>query len=396
MSNVSSNKYLSNPSNDFLTKIYPTIAKNFASHSNSHQTDIRKYIDNNNEVLFSSGPHYRLYFNDDERDKVFNHIGMRRIEVNDIINKCEVVDSTWMLTKGKPFHIVMPLIIRYYMLKKEKKQMENSILYLALSIYSSLHARQFKYPPNTNVMDYTINNLNNKYKLKQFGTLLAAIKDIAVNCHTTYTDYLNRGTDVLLNTYVMALHTRLSGFIVKISQEYYKNYQEGNYLNTEEDDYSEENYHVVENDSFIINKLTYNVTTKIITKGIDYKICKISANMCQVSVNSLQKTLQDIVYQKDKEIGTLVNLILQLYLNDNTNSTESIGSKKFVEYCLQIYIKSNTKDKNIIQIKELLDNWLSESSDLYLKTNRAATKNNLRKAVYLYIVFSIQQESINV
>lgn len=392
MSDLKLNKFLSNPNKELFDNIYPILEKNFPSNSNLHQLDIRKFIDKNNEILFAAGPTLRLYFYDEERDRIFNYIGLRKLQINDIIKKDKTVESSWMFMT--PFNLSMVLIIRYYMMNNMKKQMENSILFLALSFYSSLHYRQFRYPPNENIMNYTLNHLSNKFKLKQFGTLIESIKSTALTSHENYIEYLKIGTDVLLNTYLLGLHTRLSGFIKNIAEEYYKNQQEGNYINLEGDDYSEENYHIADNDSFIINRLSDNVTSKIVTKGIDYKLVKLSANICNISVNGLQKSLQEIVYKKDKEFKVLVSAIIQLYLLDKKNTSESISSKRFIDYCLQIYVKSNTNDENIIKIKEILDNWLTECSPTYLKTNRAATKSNLRKSVYMYLVFCIQQESI--
>jgi len=394
---IDDNAYLSDKSTELLDKIYPNIEKNFPSHSNSHQTDIKRYIDKNSEVLFTSGPTYRLYFNDDERNKIFPHIGMRKLQVDEIIKKDKTVDKTWFELDpnyGGSFNLVCALIIRYYMLHKMQKQMENTILYLALSTYSGRHFKSFPYLPNENIMSYTVNNLSNKYKIKQFGTILAAIKDTALICHNSYTEYLERGTDVLINSYLYALHTRIAGLLNNIASEYYKNKEEGRYINLEKDDYSEENYHITDNDSFVINRLADNIINNMLTKGIDTRLVRLSANMCNISVSSLQKAIQNIIEYKNKEIRTLIVLILQLYLDNPKNSTDNIASKEFVEYCLELYVKSNTNDESILKIKELLDNWMEECSEDYIKTNRAATKNNLRKAFYLYVVFSIQQEAI--
>jgi hypothetical protein len=278
-SEIDSNKYLSNPNKELFNAVYPNIEKNFnQSQSNAHQLDIKKFIDKNNEVLFASGPTYRLYFNDDERAKLFPHISMRQLQLEDVIKKDKTVEKSWYFMT--PFYLVCSLIIRYYMLNKMTKQMENTITYMCLSLYAGRHFISFKYPPNENVMNYTVNNLSNKFKLKQYGTLITAIKDTGVTCHSYYTEYLERGTDVLLNSYIKAMHTRISGFVNNIAEEYYKNYQEGNYLNNEEDNYDEENYYIADNDSFVIDRITNNTTTRIITKGIDYKLVKLSANMC--------------------------------------------------------------------------------------------------------------------
>ena len=388
-----SNEYLKDTSKVVYDAIYPNIEKYFKSHSNAFQLDIRKYIDKNNETLFASGPTYRLYFTDDERDRIYSYIGMRKFQIEKIIKDDKRVEKSWYFFR--PFYVVCTLLIKYYKDNKMQKQMENTILYMALSIYSGRHAISFKYPPNENIMNYTINNLSNKYKIKQYGNLIESIKDTALVNYNTYAEYVEVATDVLINTFIMALHTRIAGYLNKIAEEYYKNQQEGNYLNLEQDDYSDENFKIADNDSFVIDRVSTAVTSKILSKGIDYRIVKLSANMSQVSVNGLQKSLQDIVNTKNQDINKLITLILQIYLSEEGNTAKSIGSKKFIDHCLQIYVKSNTNDKLIIDMKDILDKWLTECSPMYVKTNRVATKNNLRKACFLYFVLSIEQEVIH-
>ena len=88
-------------------------------------------------------------------------------------------------------------------------------------------------------------------------------------------------------------------------------------------------------------------------------------------------------------------MILQLFLSEEGNNAEDIGSQKFINYCWNLYIKSNTKDKSILEIKDILDKWLEQNSKEYVKTERVTTKSNFRKAIYLYMVFTIQQTYIH-
>ena len=59
-------------------------------------------------------------------------------------------------------------------------------------------------------------------------------------------------------------------------------------------------------------------------------------------------------------------------------------------YCLQIYRRSNTTDKNIIKIKAILDKWLKDLG-LMDKTNRTATIVSFRKALFTFFVMEIQK-----
>lgn len=393
-----SNSYLQIEGNDLLINLYPYIEKAFSNKnlSNKYQMAIKKFIDRNHEALFAIGPLHRIYFKDDDRELLYNIIGISEKKVLEIMKEDKLYVSyskKWNFMT--PFRLMALFVVRYYTIKKMEKEKQNAIMYLVFSFYWSLQVRQFPYPPNENVMNYTINNLSNKYKLKQLGNLYASLDSTAMVCHVKYEDYLIKGTDVLLNVYLDALHTRLSGFLVKITNEYMENYKNGNYLNTEEDNYDEENYHIANNTSFIINNLSLNATTKTLSRGVDNKLVKLSANMCGVSVSVVYNSIQNIIYTKERQIGNLFSMILELYLMNGENSEESIGTTRFIDYCLQIYVKSNTNDKTIIKIKELLDVWLNDCSENYRKTERAATLNNFRKAVYLYFVFTLQQTAVS-
>jgi hypothetical protein len=276
-------------------------------------------------------------------------------------------------------------------MQKKHKELEGAILYLSLAFYSSIQFKYFPYEPNENIMSYTVNNLSNKFKIKQLGNMFKAIHSTAMTNHETYAKDIEKGSDLLLKNYIMSLKTRLDGLIQKIANEFYDTKENGNYLNTEEDNYDKEEFYIADNNSFVITRLAETATLKTLSRGVDNKLIELSANICGVSVTALRNAVIGIVDKKDKEIKELFLLILQLYLMDGKNPPDSIKSQGFINFCLEIYIKSNTNDDTIIKIKELLDEWLILCSPNYVKTERVATKNNFRKATFLYFVFVLQQ-----
>jgi hypothetical protein len=72
---------------------------------------------------------------------------------------------------------------------------------------------------------------------------------------------------------------------------------------------------------------------------------------------------------------------------------EKVGTKDFVVYSLEIYKRANTTDKNVLIIKNSLDKWLEKYSITYRRTQRVATLNNFRRALFLFFVLTIQQNS---
>lgn len=378
----------------FINKMQKLTETNLNSRSNTLQNYINKYIDRNSEVLFDLGPNKRLFFSDPDKQIAFFCTGLNEKDVTQIIKESEFIDSSWQILSN-PFNLTCVMAIRYYAIKKNKKAMENMIMYLTCFFYASIHFKYFKYEPQPNIMAYTINNLSNKYLIKQTGNLFDSMKQTSMTCHNTYEKNLINGSDLELKNYIVAFRSRLDGLIQNIANEYYDNRDAGNYLNTEEDNYSEENYHINDNTSFKVKDAADRTMLRVTSRNVDVGLVQMSAKMCGVSVNVTRTALIEITREKTKEIREVIEIILQLYLESGKNKADMIGSKHFINYCLDLYIKSNTSDKGINRIKDLLNIWLNECSDNYRKTERQATLNNFRKAIYMYFVFNIQQAYIS-
>ena len=59
-------------------------------------------------------------------------------------------------------------------------------------------------------------------------------------------------------------------------------------------------------------------------------------------------------------------------------------------YCLKIYKRSNTTNKNVIKIKAILDKWIDEVG-VKENTGREATVLNYKKSFYTFFVLSIEK-----
>lgn len=353
---------------------------------------ISKYIDKNSEVLFDIGPIERLYFGENDKNFIFELLDVTPKELKEVIKISPAIDDNWKISSNE-FNLLMTLMIRELTKAKKKKEAEYCISYLSCALYSSINFKYFRFEPNRNIMTFTINNLSNKYLIKQLGSLYKAIHATAIKSHDTYKDELLEGTDKNVVKYINSLKTRLDNLIQNIAKEFYKNHQEGNYFNSEQDNYEEDNYYITDNTSFTISRISDKVTMEVLSRGIDQQIAKNAANMCGVSVNAVRNALNDLINKKDEEIKELITLILQLYLMDGKHKSETVGSTKFIVSCLEIYNKNNSVDESILRIKELLDIWLNECSAQYKKTERIATLSAYRKSIYVYFVFLISKKA---
>lgn len=383
------NKYIIHQLED---KVKTNITKN----NSKIQTTIKKYIDRNNDVIFDIGPIKRLLFLESDKEALFELTGTSHKELIDVIKNCSYIESGWQIS-GNTFNILAVVAIRDLAIKKQRKETEAMILYLTLAMYSSVHYKYFpKGEPNANIMTYTINNLSNKYLIKQEGSLFKALYKTAMKSHQTYLDELLEGTDEEIVKYLNNLRIRLSNLIKNIASEFYKNHEEGNYYNREQDNFEEENYHIADNSSFAINRIAEAATMRFISRGIDNTLAKKVANMNNVSINAIRNALNDLLNKKGKEVKSMFVSILQLYLSNGSKTVESIRGLDFIIFSMSLYSKSNTNDESINNIKNLLDAWLKECSPQYRNTERLATLSAYRKAIYTYFVFLLSESSKSV
>ena len=371
----------------FLKQLYPNVEKNLKTKSFQFVSEINRYIDSQTSVLSLPGPSKRLYFLPLEKNNICRHMGISLDDCKYALEHTPLQDQWYK--SNVPFNIACAMAIRFYTINKREKELTMALTALGLSMYAGQQVHFFPYEPNENIMNYTINNLSNKFKIKQLGNILRAIQYTVKSAHSTYAKDIANGTDEDVRKYITRIATCIKQFVKNIASEFYEVKDKGLYMNTQTDDYSEENYRITSNNSLAISRIAENISLKVVSQPIQHSRAEMVARARQISVSALKNAINEILKRYDDEIRELIQLILQLFLEDGSRQPRMIKSKLFYEYCYNIYLKSNTTDKSIIRIKELLDKWLSEVSENYTRTERAATKNNFRCALYLYFVFVI-------
>ncbi|MDD3172097.1 MAG: hypothetical protein PHF63_00255 [Herbinix sp.] len=349
---------------------------------------VEKYIDYNSAKLSTSGPVNKTLFSDAEKKKIFDLLQIDEKFIVKTLSSSSSVKSTWKIMT-KPFNILMACIIRFYSLKKDYKMVNKAVAYYMFSIYPSYFKKYFTYGTNENIMNYTINNMSNKYKIKQEGVLLISLISTAYGSYTNYQGALDRGEDKAYVDLIMGINTRINSFLKKIATEYYDNHKKQNFLNVERDNFDDENYSESKSNVFVINTITNGVVSNMINYGVNYKYVDIAAKMNKISRNELKNHVNLIISNHNEDLPQIIEGILYTYLISGKKEPKQINSSDFILFCMDVYKKSNTVDNNIIKVKKILDGWMSET-ELYRKTQRVATINNFRRAVFTFFVLTIQ------
>lgn len=377
-----------------LANIYPKVERAFTSKETQRKFSaiVASYVDRNVNRLSTAGPSKRTLFSDMERNKVYDLVNFDPKTCKAIVKQSNYIKASWKIVND-PFNLVMMMILRYAKLNQLDQINQLAVTYLTLSMYPSLHYKYFKFEPNEAIMQYTINKLSNKFKVKQVGNILQALVDTTALADKTYDKNIRHANDKELTDYINAYKTRLNSLIKKIRDAFEKDYRSGNYMNTERDNEDENDFKTSDSNSLLIQRIVDQVVLKLSVNGPDSRIVDISAKMNQVSVNETRNTLNQLTQNKDESVNirALCESILYLYLFNGENHVNDLNGSKFLTFCLAVYKKSNTNDENVIKVKSILDTWIEKYSETYRKTQRVATLNNFRRALYTFFVFTLQR-----
>lgn len=379
-----------------VAELYPIVSSHLQKKENITRLKrgIESYLDRNNDKLTTLGPIHRTVFLDSDMKVLYDATGLNPQTIKAVLKKCKDVGDDWKIINN-PFNVASMMAIRYFKMVKNKDMAKLTLIYLTLSMYPSLHFKYFQHEPNEKIMNYTINNLSNKYKIKKAGVFYIALIETAEGADINHHDRLIRGEDKDFVNYINDVKTRVNMMIRKISNEFYENKEKELYINIEQESMEEDNYREAESNIYAIEKLSNGVVLKLIVNGPNMKLVTAAAKLCKVSVSELRNYASSMITSENKdEIKQIVESILFLYLFDDKNRLQEINSDKFLMYCMDIYKKSNTTDKNIIKIKSILDGWL-ERLGTYKKTQRLNTINDFRRALYIFFVVSIQYSNLN-
>lgn len=381
-----------------LKQLYPKISAVMDKGITKFKNLIAKFIDARSEAMYEIAPYSRIYFSTDDAQEFFKFLGISEQEILSIISNTYY----YPIAKFNPiaakdaFTVAVLSIIRYFVVNKKTPEAELASIYLAFSgkFYPSIHYGSFPTcPPSDHreVMEYVVNNsLNQQFDLKREGSIFGAIKSRNITWLNTYEkegrfkDFDDEDVVYL----IQQLRDRIKSFIINVATVYYDVYKDkDSYLNYESDALGQDNYRIADNDMMKIERAVQNTMSFINGVNADYAVCKMSSNSI-VRTDEL-KNIIELILQDNNNVALikeLVRILITLYFN--SVEKKDLHDIKFVSS--SISLKPNTKDKNVLRQKEIIEQLLDEHSPAYRKRKkRLATKNSYNKAVLSYFTLVI-------
>lgn len=387
-------------------KLWPLVeeAMKKSNVKSAYKRLINEFVSNRAASLYDTVPCDRLICSEKEMDKLFDALKIQKSTVKSVIDQTYYgnIDHFSPLAAKHEYTILTLLIIRYYLLEANKsksskvnisKDCELSLIHLSFSgkFYPSIHYNSYRMAPVRRVMEYVINNkLSKKFDIITYGSILGAINSVGVTWINTYIDRFIAFSDEDVVYLINQLISRITSFMVNIAREYYDAYEQGLSIRYSSDSYEEDDFHLADSDTLRISKITEKTINAINSTGADFRICKMCSTT-DITSNECKAVIESIICNRENipEMKELISLMISLYFSTGERDVTDI---KFITYTISA--KPNAKQKEIVRLKEIIEDWLCESGTAYMKRrSRIATRNAYERAVRMYFALVIHNSN---
>ncbi len=379
-----------------VKKLYPIVAESLSKNTPKLMDHINKFFNRNHRQIYDISTYDNIYYNQTDIDDLFRSVGLTEVEVLNIIKQCYFysVPINPQCVK-EPYIEFLLMAVRYYIKSNKRREAEIVGIYLTFSgkFYASIFADCYPTAPPSkyrSVMDYVVNNmLTDKYDLKRYGTVFGAIKSMVITWLDTYEKQIKSDSsdDETCKMLIQQIRDRLKSFMHNIMKLYYEAYQSKAYMNYETDSEVPEEFRLADNDAAKAARLTENTLNYMTTNKVSLEICN-RAHDKYVKATELCSIIEGILSDNNNlpDLKRCINIIICDYLRKYPNG--NVKSIEFVSYSIKA--KPNTRDKYLMELKDILSNFLDQNSVAYRRKSEAR-KASYYKSLLTYLVLLINK-----
>jgi hypothetical protein len=352
-----------------------------------------KFIDDNSTKFNTSGPVYKIPFTDKEISFLYQLFDITNKQLLDMCKDMFIQTYDFQtipyMIQSTPHKVLITAMIVDSLQNNYTDMIECSLYLFAFVEYPLVYHIFWPYDVNKDVMEYTIEHLGNKFKIKNFNNLLGLLKYDMDSSLNSWKIKLTEGADNSYIEFISRVRTQIRSKFRNISREYYKNYeknatQHASGGKTDDGNIIDQDGHS-SNAALIVDN-TYN---KFITNGVNEKLASVTAEGNKVSSDNVISYLNMIQTAKNNKLYKLIDDIITSYLLKNPTNT-SVSSAEFVNYGLTMYRSIGiSKNETFKEIKDILNFWMFDIIDIKQYTSRDGTITNYTRAIFNYIILMI-------
>lgn len=365
---------------------------------------IAVYIDKGSEVLQTKDVSKHLLYTQSIENALYDAAGVDKAEIIKIIKDCENIDQKIQDATMPIYNFIMLLSCVYEKYAEDLKTMYKFKgdpglyvrFYLALRLYSICQRQIFHHEARSDIMEYTIQNLSNRYDISKYTNIYNWLYDYM----TTNNSKLDIDFTAIKNTEIHAWNskyiTRIKSNLKYIYKEFDNNYRNNKTI-------IEENIHVTNKEGDTYYAVTTSVSNQIeiYSKNVQQQFIQdkevrdnLIAIACKNNHCSASKLKYILTELKDdpNDNQLLMAVIMDLvsfWIISGKQKTENIHSMVFIKRCIGAYSISNTYDPFIISLKQHLAQIVEKYGQKYVDIDKKTTVNNFKQSLFLYMVFYI-------
>lgn len=356
-----------------------------------------RFMDENVRALETPGPTFMFKFAEKEHDFLYGLFGVNKEMVLQMTNEMYAI----AYGSGKLFNLIREGIHKVLLtaiiiesIQKNYEDIYEACKYImAFMDYPPLFRRSWRIGVNEDVMNYTIEHLPNKFKIKKMKNVRELLLYDMNGVFTLCKERLRGGEDYQYIGFIQRCRSQLSASFTKIAEAYYDNVEKNATQHTKDMVLDDGNLADQEGNYASMAQAIENTYTKFLSNGINDRIASIAAEGNSVNKDILISYINQIYTTKNNRLHQFVDRVITSYMSKNPSNT-SLGSGEFMNFGLTLYRSIGTsKDPNYMEIRNILNYWMDEIITITKFYQNKGTIINYTRAIFNYMIMMINHHN---
>lgn len=354
------------------------------------------YLDDHSTELSTSGPVHFFTFGDNETSFLYETFGTN----SDFIIKTfkEMIQETYYgklskFIEGWVVNAPHKILLTAILIEAIQKGYEDIVTcceYLwAFCEYPLVYRTFWTTGVKEDVMNYTIEHLGSKYKVKKVNNLQGLLKYDAHSSVSAIEDRLKKGVDNAYVDFMQRMRNQLKNTFKNIANAYYEADKANATQHNNVSQFDDGSLADQEGHGTNVAQVVDSTVNKFSSGGINNSIAKIAADGAKVDKDNLVGYLNQINSTKNNRLYKIIENIITAYFNRNPVST-SVGDAEFVNFGLSLFKSiATSKDPLYHEIRQILDYWMYNIINIKQFYQRDGTITGYTRAIFNYLIMMI-------
>ena len=357
---------------------------------------VGRFIDNHTVQLSTTGPVYSFTFGTKELQPMYELFGINDEKLLQMFNEMNEVTYYGNISKvysgmivHEPHKILLCAVIAESYQKGYDDLIKCCAYMFAFTDYPILYRHYWSIGVQEDIMNYTIEHLGKKYKIRQLKNLQGLLEYDSMTSVEYYAQGFKDGApDNVYMDCILRSRNQLKSKIQNIANQYYKNVEKNATQHTNVTEFDDGQLADQEGHASNMVAVINKVCSKFSSSEINKPMVRIAADGSKVDPSNLQGMITQIYTTKNNRILKMVEDVITAYFSKNPTATDI--SEGFLNFGLALYKSIGTsKDPILVEIKTIISYWMNDIIDISSQYNSQGTIINYTRAIFNYMILTI-------